>query len=91
MKPTYGRCSRFGMVAFASSLDQAGTLTKNVDDSAIMLQTICGYDKKDSTSSKMDVPKFSEYEKLSLKGKLGFLNIVDGLNSEIKIMGKFFR
>ena len=46
MKPTYGRCSRFGMVAFASSLDQAGTLTKNVDDSAIMLQTICGYDKK---------------------------------------------
>ena len=87
MKPTYGRCSRFGMVAFASSLDQAGTLTKNVDDSAIMLQTICGYDKKDSTSSKMHVPRFSEYEKLSLKGKkIGIPKeyLVDGLNSEIK-------
>lgn len=87
MKPTYGRCSRFGMVAFASSLDQAGTLTRDVDDSAIMLEKMCGYDKKDSTSSKREVPKFSEYHKLSLNGKkIGIPKeyLVDGLNPEIK-------
>ncbi len=50
MKPTYGRCSRWGLVAFASSLDQAGPMTKTVRDSAIMLQAMAGYDKKDSTS-----------------------------------------
>ena len=47
LKPTYGRCSRFGMVAFASSLDQAGPITKDVTDSAIMLESMCSYDSKD--------------------------------------------
>ena len=58
IKPTYGRCSRYGMVAFASSLDQAGTITRTVRDGAIMLESICGFDPKDSTSVQMDVPNF---------------------------------
>jgi len=58
IKPTYGRCSRYGMVAFASSLDQAGTITRTVRDGAIMLESICGFDAKDSTSMDMAVPDF---------------------------------
>ena len=50
IKPTYGRCSRWGIVAFASSLDQAGPMTKSVRDAAIMLETMCGHDPKDSTT-----------------------------------------
>ena len=50
LKPTYGLCSRWGIVAFASSLDQAGPMTKNVEDCALMLEAMSGYDKKDSTS-----------------------------------------
>ena len=86
-KPTYGRCSRFGMIAFASSLDQAGTITKNVDDSSVMLETICSYDEKDSTSSKEKIPKFTNYDKINLKGKkLGIPKeyLINGLNPEIK-------
>lgn len=58
MKPTYGRCSRWGVVAFASSLDQAGPLTKTVEDAAIMLQSMAGYDAKDSTSLPLALPDF---------------------------------
>jgi aspartyl-tRNA(Asn)/glutamyl-tRNA(Gln) amidotransferase subunit A len=58
MKPTYGRCSRWGIVAFASSLDQAGPMTRSVRDAAIMLQAMAGFDAKDSTSSKRPVPNF---------------------------------
>jgi aspartyl-tRNA(Asn)/glutamyl-tRNA(Gln) amidotransferase subunit A len=60
IKPTYGRCSRWGMVAFASSLDQAGVFTRTVEDAAIMLETIVGYDPKDSTSYNAAVPDFSK-------------------------------
>jgi aspartyl-tRNA(Asn)/glutamyl-tRNA(Gln) amidotransferase subunit A len=56
MKPTYGRCSRFGIVAFASSLDQAGPLTRTVRDAAIMLQSMAGYDPNDSTSANVTLP-----------------------------------
>ena len=62
LKPTYGRCSRFGMVAFASSLI-TGPLTKSVNDAALMLQAMSGYDQKDSTSSKNRVPNFLDYKK----------------------------
>lgn len=58
IKPTYGRCSRYGMVAFASSLDQAGTITRTVRDGAIMLESISGFDVKDSTSVDIPVPNF---------------------------------
>lgn len=58
LKPTYGRVSRFGLVAFASSLDQIGPVTKNVEDSAYVLQAISGYDSMDSTSANVEVPDF---------------------------------
>ena len=58
IKPTYGRCSRWGIVAFASSLDQAGPMTKDVRDAAIVLQAMCGHDPKDSTSADLPVPDF---------------------------------
>ncbi|MBE7217117.1 MAG: Asp-tRNA(Asn)/Glu-tRNA(Gln) amidotransferase subunit GatA [Caulobacteraceae bacterium] len=59
IKPTYGRCSRFGMVAFASSLDQAGPIAKTVEDAALMLRAMCGHDPKDSTSLDAPVPDFA--------------------------------
>ncbi len=58
LKPTYGRCSRWGIVAFASSLDQAGPLTRTVEDAAIMLQAMASHDRKDSTSAPVAVPDF---------------------------------
>ena len=69
IKPTYGRCSRWGIIAFASSLDQAGTLTRNVRDSAIMLSVMCGHDAKDSTSVNMKVPDFETLLNTDVKGK----------------------
>ena len=59
MKPTYGRVSRYGLVAFASSLDQIGPLTRDVTDSAMMMNGISGYDKRDSTSVKQELPDFT--------------------------------
>ncbi len=69
IKPTYGRCSRWGVVAFASSLDQAGPMTKTVRDSAIMLEAMCGYDAKDSTSANLAVPNFEAMLTGDVKGK----------------------
>ena len=59
IKPTYGRISRYGMIAFASSLDQAGPMARTAEDCALLLQAMCGHDEKDSTSSTMAVPDFS--------------------------------
>ncbi|WP_050662929.1 Asp-tRNA(Asn)/Glu-tRNA(Gln) amidotransferase subunit GatA [Roseovarius tolerans] len=70
IKPTYGRCSRWGIVAFASSLDQAGPMTKTVRDSAIMLGAMCGHDPKDSTSADIPVPDFEAMLNGDIKGKV---------------------
>jgi aspartyl-tRNA(Asn)/glutamyl-tRNA(Gln) amidotransferase subunit A len=69
IKPTYGRCSRWGIVAFASSLDQAGPMTKDVRDAAIMLQAMCGHDAKDSTSADLPVPDFEAALSGDIRGK----------------------
>ena len=70
IKPTYGRCSRWGIVAFASSLDQAGPITKNVKDAAIMLEAMCGFDAKDSTSANIPVPDFEAALSGDIRGKI---------------------
>jgi len=70
IKPTYGRCSRWGIVAFASSLDQAGPMTKSVRDAAIMLGAMCGHDPKDSTSADLAVPDFEAMLTGDIKGKV---------------------
>ena len=69
IKPTYGRCSRWGVVAFASSLDQAGPMTKSVRDGAIMLGAMCSHDPKDSTSADIPVPDFEAALSGDIKGK----------------------
>ena len=68
MKPTYGRCSRWGIVAFASSLDQAGPLTRTVEDAALMLGAMVGHDPGDSTSALVEVPDFAAALGLGVKG-----------------------
>jgi len=68
IKPTYGRVSRFGLVAFASSLDQIGPLTKDITDSALVLNAIAGYDPRDSTSVNYPVPDYTESLLPDLKG-----------------------
>ncbi|CAN0547851.1 unnamed protein product, partial [Laminaria digitata] len=68
LKPTYGRCSRWGTVAFASSLDQAGPMTRTVQDSAIMLGAMAGHDQKDSTSVDVAVPDYEAALERSVKG-----------------------
>ncbi|MDB5677826.1 Asp-tRNA(Asn)/Glu-tRNA(Gln) amidotransferase subunit GatA, partial [Sphingomonas bacterium] len=69
IKPTYGRCSRWGVVAFSSSLDQAGPMARDVRDCAIMLEAMAGFDAKDSTSLQLDVPKWEVGLNASLAGK----------------------
>ncbi len=72
LKPTYGRCSRWGIIAFASSFDQAGPITKNVTDSAIMLKAMSGFDPLDSTSAKIEVPDYEQALGKDIKGlKIG--------------------
>jgi len=86
IKPTYGRCSRYGIVAFASSLDQAGPICKDVKDCALLLSSMAGYDAKDSTSSQVSVPDFSSFIGQDIKGlKVGIPQEYrpDGLNEEI--------
>ena len=68
MKPTYGRVSRFGLIAFASSLDQIGPLTRTVKDNALVLNAISGWDKNDSTSAQIDVPDFTANLGKDIKG-----------------------
>jgi aspartyl-tRNA(Asn)/glutamyl-tRNA(Gln) amidotransferase subunit A len=86
IKPTYGRCSRYGMVAFASSLDQAGPITRTVKDSAIMLSSMAGYDTKDSTSANVAVPNYESFLGKSIKGmRIGIPKEyrMEGMNQDI--------
>ncbi|NDF11447.1 MAG: Asp-tRNA(Asn)/Glu-tRNA(Gln) amidotransferase subunit GatA [Proteobacteria bacterium] len=87
IKPTYGRCSRYGMIAFASSLDQAGVFARTVADSALYLEAISGYDEKDSTSVNQPVPEWAKNINPSMKGKkIGIPKEynVEGVPAEIK-------
>lgn len=87
IKPTYGRCSRWGVVAFASSLDQAGPMTKSVRDAAIMLEAMSGHDAKDSTSMDLAVPNFEAALTGDIKGKkIGIPKEyhMDGMPAEIE-------
>ncbi len=87
VKPTYGRCSRWGVIAFASSLDQAGPMTKTVRDGAIMLEAMAGNDPKDSTSANIEVPNFEAMLTGDIKGKrIGIPKEyrLDGMPSEIE-------
>ena len=68
IKPTYGRVSRYGLIAYASSLDQIGPLCRDVADTALLLQAICGYDRRDSTSMEMPVPDFTAALTDGMKG-----------------------
>ena len=86
IKPTYGRCSRFGIVAFASSLDQAGPMARTVEDCAIMLQSMAGHDPKDSTSVDLAVPDFAAALSGDMRGKkVGIPKEyrMDGMSEEI--------
>jgi aspartyl-tRNA(Asn)/glutamyl-tRNA(Gln) amidotransferase subunit A len=86
MKPTYGRCSRWGVVAFASSLDQPGAFARNVEDTALLLQSMSGYDPKDSTSAQKEIPDFTRALAGDVKGlKVGIPKEyqVDGMPEEI--------
>lgn len=87
LKPTYGRVSRYGLVAFASSFDQIGPITNTVYDAAILLEVIAGHDKRDSTSAPVTVPKFSKALDGNIKGlKIGLPKeyFSEGLDSEIR-------
>ena len=86
LKPTYGLVSRYGLVAFASSLDQIGPITKNVRDAALLLNLIAGHDPLDSTSAPVDVPDYAPYLGKEIKGlKVGIPKeyFIDGMHPEI--------
>ncbi|WP_456397241.1 Asp-tRNA(Asn)/Glu-tRNA(Gln) amidotransferase subunit GatA [Desulfurobacterium sp.] len=87
MKPTYGRVSRYGLTAFASSLDQIGPITKNVEDNAFLLSLISGLDSKDATSAKISVPDYTKALDNSVKGlKAGLPEeyFTEGIDPEVK-------
>ena len=89
IKPTYGRCSRWGVAAFASSLDQAGPIARNVRDCAIMLRSMAGFDPKDSTSVNAPVPDYEKAVGASIKGKkIGIPKEyrIDGMPAEIEAL-----
>jgi aspartyl-tRNA(Asn)/glutamyl-tRNA(Gln) amidotransferase subunit A len=89
VKPTYGRCSRWGIVAFASSLDQAGPIARTVEDAAILLKSMAGHDAKDSTSLNVETPDFPSFVGKSVKGlRIGVPKEyrVDGMPAEIEAL-----
>ncbi|MBF2057051.1 MAG: Asp-tRNA(Asn)/Glu-tRNA(Gln) amidotransferase subunit GatA [Cyanobacterium sp. T60_A2020_053] len=86
LKPTYGLVSRFGLVAYASSLDQIGPFAQTVEDSALLLSAIAGYDSKDSTSLKVEIPDYTQFFSTDLQGvKVGIITETfgEGLDAEV--------
>jgi aspartyl-tRNA(Asn)/glutamyl-tRNA(Gln) amidotransferase subunit A len=91
LKPTYGRVSRYGIIAFASSMDQVGPMTKDVRDSALLLQTLAGHDPADSTSSHLPVPDYSAALTGNLKGlRVGVPKeyFVSGMQPEVELAAR---
>lgn len=89
IKPTYGLCSRWGIIAFASSLDQAGIFANNVEDAAILLQSIAGYDNQDSTSANVKIPNYLESINSNIAGKIVGIPKeydVEGIPDEVSIV-----
>jgi len=87
LKPTYGRVSRFGLVAFASSLDQIGPITKDVTDAALLMNVIAGHDPKDSTSADIAIPDFTKVLRKDVKGlKIGIPKeyFIEGMDPEVE-------
>ncbi len=87
LKPTYGRVSRYGLIAFGSSFDQIGPLTKTVEDSALIMNVIAGHDERDSTSANLPVPDYTKALKRDAKGlKIGLPKeyFVKGMDSEVE-------
>lgn len=87
LKPTYGRVSRYGLIAFASSLDQIGPITKDVKDAALMMNTIAGYDEMDSTSVDMAVPDYTRSLTKDIKGlRIGVPKeyFIEGIDKEVE-------
>ena len=81
MKPTYGLCSRWGIVAFSSSLDQAGIFANNIEDTAILMKEIAGYDSNDSTSANVKIPNYYENLNIDINGR------IIGIPSEYNLPG----
>jgi aspartyl-tRNA(Asn)/glutamyl-tRNA(Gln) amidotransferase subunit A len=89
LKPTYGRVSRYGMVAYASSLDQGGPLTRDVTDAALLLEMIAGSDPRDSTSAERPVPRYSEGLVGGVKGfKIGLIREIQGPGLPVQGAGR---
>jgi aspartyl-tRNA(Asn)/glutamyl-tRNA(Gln) amidotransferase subunit A len=87
LKPTYGRVSRYGLIAFASSLDQIGPITKDVEDAAILLKIISGHDEMDSTSADISVPDYTAIIKKDIKGlRIGVPKeyVIEGMDKEVR-------
>jgi aspartyl-tRNA(Asn)/glutamyl-tRNA(Gln) amidotransferase subunit A len=89
LKPTYGRCSRWGIIAYASSLDQAGPMARTVRDAAIMLSSMAAHDERDSTSARLPASDFEPYVGRSVKGLSVGIPVdcrVDGLRADVEAM-----
>ncbi len=89
LKPTYGRVSRWGIIAYASSFDQVGPITKSVEDAALLLEVMAGKDSYDSTASQKEVPAYSQSLSLATKPKIAYLHEAlhaEGLDPEVKQM-----
>lgn len=92
IKPTYGRVSRFGVIAYASSLEQVGPITKNVEDNAILLQVISGYDEHDMTTTKQPVEDYTKYLNKEIKGlKIGVVKEINKITQGLDVEQSYIK